>query len=155
MDAATKIGNHADQIVIAAQTLNLGDGPTWLQQIDLPTLHAARERLLTTSRRHENRAWLPPLLVLSTYSLTVWLFTQLGAAAQHLTSTDHIALAILALPLAFFVGFMSWDIRRRDRQIVRVAERRLAEVMVEIALRTPPPTPARWNVHRRRADVTV
>lgn len=134
-----KIGNVAPLLMIESQTVNLGDGPAWLQQVDLDKLRDARGRLLATSRHHETRAWIPPVLVVNVYGLTLWLLIQFGASMHALTPTDRVVFAILALPIAFLVWFTSWDVRRRDRLIARVAERRLAEVVVEIAVRSPAP----------------
>ena len=134
---AEKIGNVVQHQSIANQTINLGARVEWIQSMRISELRIAERRLLAVAGKHETRAVLPvgvPLV------LTMML---LGAASEY--SRNHgikvgatelggllgLALAWLVLP----VWLTFYDSRRRNRRIVEVAERRLAEVVVELALR--------------------
>lgn len=140
-------GNQAAMILVERQTLNLGGGVSWLQEMDLSQLHTARERLLRTSRHHENRTWIPLTLTLLVYGLTLWVLTQIGGHLYTLAPADRWTFALLALPIGWLVGFSLWDIRRRSQQVMRVADQRLAEVVVEIAMRTPLAPRNHWWSH--------
>lgn len=135
-----KAGNAANHIHVAHQTLNLGGGIEWIQSLTVEQLTHAEQRLLATSSKHEGRAVLPvlvPLLVafIVTGGLQWWI--PLGRP-EPLTTDERLASLVLGVAYAAPFWFWMYDIRRRNRQIVQVAERRLAEVVVEKALRQKP-----------------
>lgn len=155
-------GNAGKLIVVGNQTINLDGQPAWIQALSLDELKIAEKRLHRASLRHESRSVLPlatPIVLFLTVGLALNAWASKFEQAP--TNSQRIILLALGLLLALPIWLAMYDIRRRNREVVKAAERRWAEVIVEIALRAddPPPPPGIrairaistwWNDYRRR-----
>ena len=149
--AGARIANAAQTIVVANQTINVNGRPEWIQDLDLAHLVDAERKLHRVSLRHEARAILP---IVASIALT---FVAYGALHLYFSwhgvkvanPDEHFALALPGMLIAIPIWIAFYDSRRRHRHVVRAAEQRWAEVMVEIALRTPlaapPPRTRAWG----------
>ena len=143
---AEHAGNVAQTILIANQTVNLSGKPEWIQSLDLDQLHEAERRLRRASTRYESAAVLPLALSFATavvmFVFTAW-FVRIFNPQPVTLPQQIIAGTVVGVLFALQVWMYVYDVRRRSRHVVDAAERRRAEVLVEIALRTPlPPPPA-------------
>jgi|GEM_PF-3070428 len=134
---AANAGNFAQVITVANQTINLGSRPEWIQSLTLEQLAEAEKRLYRASIRHENRSVVPLMAPFLVMLLVGALFTTyINAVGHEPTRADRIFFGVMALMLAFPTWLIVYDIRRRNREVVRAAERRWAEITVEMAVRT-------------------
>lgn len=133
---AQQTGNIAQTLLIGNQTINVGGRPEWIQSLPLESLTVVRDRLYRASLRHETRALLPLLLPVVLAFLAIALLSV--AIADEPLELRHRAWP-LVLTLATMIGAPVWfgmyDMRRRHRRVVEAAERRWAEIVVEIAAR--------------------
>lgn len=133
-------GNIAQTLLIANQTINIGGEPQWIQTLPMDALKTARDRLHRASRRHEARAVIPLLapIVAGVVVANILGLSMIDApeAARHQAAPAMLWLAaVIAIPI--WLGL--YDVRRRHRRVVAAAERRWAELVVEIAAREDPP----------------
>lgn len=140
---ADNAGVMAQSVLITQQTVNMGGKPEWIQNMTLDQLEIARERLYRASRRHENMTVVPVVVPIAVFLMIIALAVA-GANHYHQpirANGDRAVIAFLAgiCAVPFWAG--TYDIRRRHRQVMLAAERRWAEVVVEIALRKDPPAP--------------
>jgi hypothetical protein len=158
---AERAGNIAQHLYIRDQTIHIGGAPEWIQTLPLADLQTARDRLHSAARRHEALAltvllvpFLAAVLVIGVLSLSL-----LGApeADRHQAGP---ALLWMGGLIAVAILFALYDVRRRHRRVVAAAERRWAELVVEIAAREDPPKReapfkrlARWWRARRSSPV--
>jgi hypothetical protein len=132
-----RVANMAYNVNIAHQTIYQDGQPRWIQELPLSALELAGQRLYRASRVHEDRAnitlMLPVFAAMSVFVLIAWY-----AKAMHmqLPTSDKILLLLFSGMLGIPVWLSCYDVRRRHRRIVEAAESRLAEIEVEIALRT-------------------
>jgi hypothetical protein len=132
-------GNIAQTLLIANQTINLGGKPEWIQALPLADLKTASARLHSAARRHEALAlivllvpFLAAVLVIGVLSLSL-----LGAPEAERHQAGPVILWMGGL-IAVAILFAFYDVRRRHRRVVEAAERRWAELVVEIAAREEP-----------------
>lgn len=139
-------GNIAQTLLIANQTINLGGKPEWIQTLPLADLQTARDRLHSAARHHEARAVIPLLapIVAGVVVASILGMSMIDApeAARHQAAP---AMLWLAAAIVIPIWFGLYDMRRRHRRVVDAAERRWAELVVEIA--------AREELPRREAPV--
>lgn len=130
-------GNVAALLTITNQTINLGGHPAWIQALTLAELNMAERRLRRASIKHEGRALLP-LLGCFVAALLVMLAFSVSANAHDVDPTPLRSATIAALGLiaAIPVWAAVRDIRRRHIEALRAADRRWAEIVIEIALRS-------------------
>lgn len=157
-------GNIAQTLLIANQTIHIGGEPQWIQALPLDALKTARDRLHRASQRHEARAVIPLLapivagvVVAGILGLSV---IDAPEAARHQAGP---VVLWLAAAIAIPIWFGLYDVRRRHRRVVAAAERRWAELVVEIAARedpTPREAPVKrlvrwWRARRVRIERTT
>lgn len=137
---AEQIGNVAQTLLIANQTVNIGGRPEWIQTLSSADLQAVRDRLHHAARKHEGIALMPLLLPIALAFLVAGL---MAAAFAGETPEVRHKIGSVVLLLAALIGLPTWfalyDVRRRHRRVVEAAERRWAELVVEIAAREDPP----------------
>lgn len=134
---ADVLGNVAGLVLVQNQMVNLGNRPEWIQGVDLDRLIAAQQRLEGCALRHENRALAPYLAAIAVFACAFTaaeVFARLNGGP--LSNGQAAQALVLATVLAAGIALPLYDIRRRNRRIVAAAEQRLAEVVVEIAVRT-------------------
>jgi len=137
---AWRAGNIAQYLYIRDQTIHIGGEPQWIQALPLDALKAVRDRLHRASRNHEALALIPLLAPLAVAIMAVGIFSLslLGipqAARHHAAPTALWLAGAIAIPTWFGL----YDVRRRHRRVVESAERRWAELVVEIAAREDAP----------------
>lgn len=149
-------GNVGQLVSINNQTINLGHKPEWIQALSLDDLKVAERRLYNASMRHEARAVLPLVIPAMVGMTTIWiLFKAADGYPDAGTAAVKLLILITGCIIAIPVWFSLYDTRRRNREVVKVAERRWAEVIIEIALRSEtkpkrPPVFALFNFFKTR-----
>jgi hypothetical protein len=138
---AGRVGNVARTLLVGTQTINMNGRLEWIQTMQAEELKTAEKRLRRAASQHEARAILPVLAQLTVVVLTPGVLKVVSDLnGWRFGANDlYVSLALGAIVFAFPMWLTFYDIRRRDRRVVEVAEARLAEVVVELALRQDPP----------------
>lgn len=146
MDAA---GLVAQTVMIEHQVINVTGHPQWIQTLELDQLKIARDRLYRASRRHESYAVLPIMVPAVVVMVIVWLATLFSPHLHQVwTEGERYTVLLVAVLLAIPCWLSLYDIRRRHRLAVAAAEKRWAEIEVEIALRGEVLPPLRARLRR-------
>lgn len=158
MDDKTPRETHVDQIgnagnvYVANQTIYHNGKAIAIREVPTEALRETAERLEAAARRHDQRAAALLWLVFAGWVVI------LSIAAQHFHVTTAsparawLALAVLSGIVPFVLWFGTYDLHRRHRVAMRVAEARWAEIDVELSTRPHPATtqrPSKW-----RFDIT-
>lgn len=119
------IGNAAQTLLIANQTINIGGRPEWIQTLPKADLETARDRLHSAARRHEGLA-LAPLLLPVVVAFVVAAVIAVVVSDQPVDVRHRAGLLVVFLSVLMGapVWFGLYDVRRRHRRVVEAAERR-------------------------------
>lgn len=129
--------NAGQTILVANQTINVGGKVEWIQTLPIEKLQQFEHALTRASTRHSGRVQATLVAALG-----FWLVAFVLANISIRSNTEEVELltrlafaAFVPLPMAWWIWFLFADYRSRNREAAAAADRRWAEVTIEIALR--------------------